>query len=165
KQQTLDNILDDAERFGLLLEIGDIWMEKLKKADEAVQPYSDACDIRPDDHAALHKLLGAFQKTKSWPDVVETIERIAALDERIQAKAKYAYTVAVITRDEIGDHDAAMERFNTALDHDPTQLKAFEAINKILTERKDWKNLERAYRKMLHRVIGKGNPELEFSLW
>ena len=165
KQQTLDNILDDDERFGLLIEIGDIWSEKLKKHADAVQPYSDACDIQPDNHAALHKLLGAFQKTKSWPDVVDTIDRIAGLDERVAAKAKYAYTVAVITRDEIGDADAAMERFNSSLDLDPSQLKAFEAINKILTERKDWKNLERAYRKMLHRVLGKGNEELEFSLW
>lgn len=165
KQQTLDNVLDDEERFTLLIEIGDIYSDKLKNPEEAIQPYSDACDIRPDDHAALHKLLAAFQRTKRWPDVVDTIERISALDDRPQAKSKYAYTIAVITRDEIGDPDGAMERFNQALDLDPSQLKAFEAINKILTERKDWKNLERAYRKMLHRIIGKGNAELEFNLW
>ena len=48
---------------------------------------------------------------------------------------------------------------------DASQLKAFEAINKILTQKKDWKQLERAFRKMLHRVVGQGNTELEFNLW
>ena len=44
-------------------------------------------------------------------------------------------------------------------------LKAFEAINRILTQKKDWKELERAFRKMLHRVTGKGDRALEFNLW
>jgi cytochrome c-type biogenesis protein CcmH/NrfG len=34
-----------------------------------------------------------------------------------------------------------------------------------LTQKKDWKQLERAFRKMLHRVVGQGNVDLEFNLW
>ncbi|MBW2405650.1 MAG: hypothetical protein JRF42_18155, partial [Deltaproteobacteria bacterium] len=55
--------------------------------------------------------------------------------------------------------------FNEALDLDSTQLKPFEAVNKLLNERKDWKALERAYRKMLHRIINQGNTDLEHNLW
>ncbi len=89
----------------------------------------------------------------------------ATWTSRDSAKSKYAYTIAVIIRDELKDPEGAIDKFNEALDLDHTQLKAFEAINKILTQKKDWKNLERAYRKMLHRIVGKGNTELEFSLW
>ena len=65
---------------------------------------------------------------------------------------------ASIMRDELKDADGALARFDQALDLDPTgMLKAFEAINKILTQKKDWKALERAFRKMLHRVTGKGD--------
>ena len=59
----------------------------------------------------------------------------------------------------------AVELFNEALDLNPSFLEAFERINKILTAQKDWKQLERAYRKMLHRVAGKGNTDLEYNLW
>ena len=59
----------------------------------------------------------------------------------------------------------ALERFNDALDLDSEQLKPFEAVNKILNIRKDWKALERAYRKMLHRIINQGNTDLEHNLW
>ena len=50
------------------------------------------------------------------------------------------------------DQDRAVELFNEALDLNPSYLEAFERINKILTAQKDWKQLERAFRKMLHRV-------------
>jgi len=57
--------------------------------------------------------------------------------------------------------------FNESLDLNPTFLEAFERINKILTSQKDWKALERAFRKMLRRLSGAnaGNPDLEFNLW
>ena len=101
----------------------------------------------------LHKLLQLYQETKQWKEATEIIQRVADLDERAPAKAKYAYTVGVILRDELKDVEGALARFNEALDLDPTQLKPFEAINKLLTQMKDWKNLERAFRKMLHRLM------------
>ena len=47
----------------------------------------------------------------------------------------------------------------------PSYLEAFERINKVLTQQKNWKQLERSYRKMIHRIAGKGNAELEHTLW
>ncbi len=61
----------------------------------------------------------------------------------------------------------AVELFNEALDLNPQYLEAFERINKILTAKKDWKALERAFRKMLRRMstANVSNPDLEFNLW
>ena len=56
-------------------------------------------------------------------------------------------------RDEFGrDADESIDRFNMVLDDDTTMLKAFQAIDTALTKRKDWKSLERSYRKMLKRL-------------
>lgn len=119
----------------------------------------------PGTHALLHKLLALYEKIKDYDRMVETIQKISDIDERPLAKSKFAYTIAVIKRDQFNDAAAAIEKFDEALDHDPTQLKAFEAINKILTTAKDWRNLEREFRKMLRRIVGKGNTELEWNLW
>jgi hypothetical protein len=82
-------------------------------------------------------------------------------------KSKFVYTVAQLYRDKAQDQDRAVDLFNDALDLNPQFLEAFERINKILTGKKDWKNLERAFRKMLRRLssAGASNPELEFNLW
>jgi len=165
KKQLLEVAEEDKERFDILVSIGDLWREKVNNQQKAIQAYSDASLINPEDHIILHKLLVCYQETKQWEQAIDTIQIVSDLDDRPKAKSKYLYTIAVVIRDELKNPDGAVDKFNEALDIDPTQLKAFEAINKIWTSKKDWKNLERAFRKMLHRILGKNETELEFNLW
>ena len=166
KKQILE-IADIEERFGLLEQIGDLWHEKAKNAQKAIEAYVEASELDPKNHKLLHKLLMLYQQTRQWQETIDTIQRVSDLETRNSSKSKYAYTIAVIIRDEIKDSERALDKFNDALDLDPTQLKAFEAINKLLTQKKDWKQMERAFRKMLHR-LGKQeqrDTELEYNLW
>ncbi len=166
KKQILETVDDVDERFELLHEIGILWKDKVQNPAKAIESWCEASDLKPDEHRILHKLLGAYQETRQWEKAIEIIEQVSALDDRDKVKAKYAYTVAVITRDELKDSDLALQKFNASLDLDPDQLKAFEAINKILNAKKDWKALERAYRKMIHRIIGlEGRVDLKFNLF
>jgi hypothetical protein len=74
--------------------------------------------------------------------------------------------MAQIYRDKENDLDRAVELFNAALDLNPTFLEAFERINKILTGQKEWKQLERAFRKMLKRLgANTENTDLAYNLW
>ena len=117
-------------------------IEKLENPDGAAEAFTESLDIEPDNHVVLHKLLVAFQAAERWSEAIDIIERVCGLEERDEAKAKYTYTIGVVLRDKLEDEDAALERFNEALDLDSTQLKPFEAVNKLLNERKDWKALE-----------------------
>lgn len=165
-KRVLDATDSEQETFELYARIGDIWQDKLKNPASAIEAYTEASALRPSDHKMLHKLLGLYQSTGQWEPAIEIIDKVSELDGREETQAKYAYTVGVVLRDELKDPDRALERFNKALDlHSEGQLKAFEAINKILTQRKDWKQLERAFRKMLHRLSGGGDTALEFNLW
>ncbi len=171
KKQVLDVAKVD-ERFKMHENIGDLWHEKLKNAPKAIESYHSAAEIQPKNHKILHKLLMLYQSSKQWDSAIEIIERVSALVEEGDAseetkkgqQARYQYTIGVILRDEVKDPDRSVEYFNKSLDLDPGQLKPFEAINKIFTTKKDWKQLERAFRKMLLRVAGKGNAELEWNL-
>ncbi len=164
KKQLLE-VVHESEQFTLLDQIGDLWKDKLKNPQKAMQSYADALGLQPKNHILMHKLLALYQEQKMWDRAVDIIQRISDLDERPLAKAKYAYTVGVIIRDELKDAERAVAKFDEALDLDPTQLKPFEAINKIWTTQKDWRQLERAFRKMIKRVVGKGNTDLEWNLW
>jgi tetratricopeptide (TPR) repeat protein len=165
KKRILDVTDEPSARAALLVDLGDLWQEKLGAADAAAEAFTESLDLEPDNHVVLHKLLVAYQSAERWSEAIDIIERVSGLEERDDAKAKYTYTIGVVLRDKLEDEDAALERFNEALDLDSTQLKPFEAINKLLNERKDWKALERAYRKMLHRIINQGNTDLEHNLW
>jgi tetratricopeptide (TPR) repeat protein len=165
KRQILDSVFDGDERYTLLLEIGEVWADKENAVNKAIEAYEEAFELKPQDHVLLHKLLQLYQKAEDWQKMVDTLQAIADLEERPEIKSRYFYTMAQLYRDKLEDPDRAVELFNDALDLNPGYLEAFERINKVLTSQKNWKQLERSYRKMIHRIAGKGNTDLENTLW
>jgi tetratricopeptide (TPR) repeat protein len=165
KRQILDSVVEGEERYAILNEIGDIWSEKEKNPHKAIEALEEAQTLKPQDHVLLHKLLQLYQAAGEWQRMIETLQAIADLEERPEIKARYVFTQAQICRDKLEDQDRAVELFNDALDLNPSYLEAFERINKVLTGQKNWKQLERSYRKMIHRIAGKGNTDLEHTLW
>jgi tetratricopeptide (TPR) repeat protein/outer membrane biosynthesis protein TonB len=165
RRQILDSVLDPEQRYEILNTIGDIWADKEKNPHKAIEALEEARELRPNDHVLLHKLLTLYQAAAEWQRMIETLQAIAELEERPEIKARYIFTQAQICRDKLEDQDRAVELFNDALDLNPSYLEAFERINKILTNQRAWKQLERSYRKMIHRIAGKGNTDLEHTLW
>ncbi|MBK8251487.1 MAG: tetratricopeptide repeat protein [Polyangiaceae bacterium] len=165
KRQILDNVIDGQQRFKMLCEIGDIWVDKENNVPKGVEAFEEALELEPQNHVLLHKLLQLYQKTQQWSQMVDTLQRIADIEPQPERRSKYLFTMAQLYRDKLDDQMRAVDLFNESLDLNPGYLDAFERINKILTALKEWKQLERAYRKMLHRVAGKGNNDLEFNLW
>jgi tetratricopeptide (TPR) repeat protein len=165
KRQILDNVVDGAERYKMLHDIANVWIDKENNLPKGIEALEEALDLEPQDHKLLHRLLDLYGKTSNWERMVDILQRIADLELQPERKSRYLYTMAQLYRDKLEDQMRAVDLFNEALDLNPGYLEAFERINKILTALKEWKQLERAYRKMLHRVAGKGNTDLEYSLW
>ncbi|MBN2528611.1 MAG: tetratricopeptide repeat protein [Deltaproteobacteria bacterium] len=165
KKILIDAVEETGRQFELYEEIGDIWQSNLKNPQKAISAYQEACHIDPDNRPILHKLLPLYQATKQWQNVVETVNRVCEMEEDKEKLARLYYTIAVIFRDEIKSAEDAVEYFNRSLDNSIENLKAFEAIDRILTQKKAWKELERNYRKMIHRITGKGKKDVEINLW
>lgn len=167
KRQILDNVMDGSERYKMLHDIANVWIDKENNLPKGIEALEEALDLEPQDHKLLHKLLDLYGKTKNWDRTCDIVQRIADLEVNPERKSKYLFTMAQIYRDpdKLNDPMKAVDLFNEALDLNPGYLDAFDRINKILTPLKEWKQLERAYRKMLHRVAGKGNTDLEHGLW
>jgi tetratricopeptide (TPR) repeat protein len=175
KRIILDNVYDGDVRFKTLVEIGDIWGDsgRGKSPNKAIEAYDEALGLRADDHVVLHKLLQVCTDAQQWERMNETLEAIAKLEPNKIKQSKYFFTIAQIWRDKLSDPDRAVEYFDQALELNPASLDAFERINKILTSQKNWNGLERAYRKMLHRLAqypsaelgGQQKADVEFNLW
>jgi tetratricopeptide (TPR) repeat protein len=176
-KRSLLPVADAAESFKLQDEIGDIYREKLKNPQKSIAAYLEALELRPEDHVVLHKVLELYHETSQWKKMIEILVRITDLEKDPLRRGKYFYTAAVIYRDELKALDEAIEFFNKALDcyfekpdgitpaNFQNYLKAFEAIDKICTGKKDWKNQERNYRKMLKRFPQEGHEQIKIALW
>ncbi len=176
-KRSLIPVADENETFKLHDEIGDIYREKLKNQQKAISAYLDALNLKPSNHVVLHKLLELYHETSQWKKMIEILVRITDLEQDPLKRGKYFYTAAVIYRDELKALDEAIEYFNKALDcyfekpegitpaNFQNYLKAFEAIDKICTSKKDWKQQERNYRKMLKRFPQEGHEQIKIALW
>jgi tetratricopeptide (TPR) repeat protein len=120
--------------------------------------------VTGDERNVLVKLLKLYTETKQWPKAIEIGMRVAAQETEPKRLAAYYQFVATTYRDEIKDTDKAVEFFDRALDADPDNLKNFEAIEKIVTPKRDWKALERAYRRMVKRLPETGKELLKENL-
>lgn len=168
KRRLLDMSEEDKVRFALLTDIGEICVDELGDTNRAIATYQQALEIKSESVAVLRKLLEIYRSANQWHEAVSILDRLIEQQEEPKRKAKFSYTTAIIYRDKIGNPKKAVEYFDQALDNEISQLEAFEAIDRIFTEMREWKELERAYRRMLRRIAENDEVAMEdikFKLW
>ncbi len=152
KVALLKKTKSDEDRHKLLLEIADIYLEYLGDEETALDYFDEALKIKKTDHATLHKIMEIHSTAEDWDKVAGTVLRLAEIEDNTQYKAKYHYTAGVIFRDELMEMDRSLTEFEAALDLNPQDHLAFEALERILIDEARWKNLGRAYRQQFKRL-------------
>ncbi|TPV92869.1 MAG: tetratricopeptide repeat protein [Myxococcales bacterium FL481] len=164
-KRALADVAAPEERGALLKQLGALYVDKLGNRRKAADVYGEALAAEPDDYSLLHTMLDLYTAAKDWSNAIATLDHIVEIEPDTMRRSRYNYTAAVLLRDEVGAHDEAIDRFNLVLDDDPAMLKAFQAIDRMVTKTRDWKTLERAYRKMLKRLPQDGEQQLKLTLW
>ncbi len=165
KQRLLALVTADDDTVRILEEIGDIRQERFGDWTGAMESYLQALALQPERRQILYKTLDYYTVEKQWSSAIATLQRLASLESEPQARAKLNYAVAAIYRDEVKDVAKAVELFTKVLDDQPLYPKAFEAIEKLLAEAKQLKDLERAYRKQIKRLPQDVPAETKLHLW
>jgi len=168
KRVLLANCRTDEDRMALLAQIIDIYLNKVNDKQKAIAAYLEMLDIEPNSMGLLHKVLALFSETKQWKKAVETALRLAEVDTDKTRRAKYFEAAGNFTNSELNSPDEAIEFYNQALDENSDDLKVFERIDKILTKKRDWKNQERAYRRMIKRLgaeVSEEKKPTQIALW
>ena len=158
-------LADDAGKVRLYEEIGQIYLDRLHNLPQGIAAFQSVLAIDPGRRQTLHKLLELFTTARLWGQAADTLVRLAELETAPDARAKCLYTAALIRRDELNDVEGAVELLNRALEDAPGETKAFDAVERTLTEVGSWKELARNYRKMIKRLPAQGPVDLRLRLW
>ncbi|MCL2324932.1 MAG: hypothetical protein FWC40_00290 [Proteobacteria bacterium] len=148
----MERTTDKDLKFVEIMRIAKVFANNIGDTQRQIEAYYKALEIDPSSKVVLNELLGIYHSSAQWESAIGVIERLCSLETNADKIAKFYYTIAVIYRDELGDDDRAVEFFNKTLDTNVNELRAFEAIDRILTAARDWRMLERNYRKMIKRV-------------
>ncbi|HIN85537.1 MAG TPA: tetratricopeptide repeat protein [Myxococcales bacterium] len=150
--ELMDQLDDDLEKFELQVRLGDTYLKELQDVDSAIDAYQSALDYAPNSKAAYLKIFQVLADAERHEEAVPMLERMVELEDEDKRKATFCGAIGDIYRAKLFDAEQAVNWYNQALDLDPSLLKLFRAIDEMLTERKDWKALQKNYRLMLKRV-------------
>ncbi len=156
------------EKVKLLSEIGDIYLDKLKSPIKALESYREGLELRQEDQRLLHKCLEIYVEQKQWAQAVEKLERLIGVEKVAGVRAKYRHAAGLICRDELGRPEQAAKLLTEALDDDPSAERSAEALETLLRDRQEWKDLARFYRRALKRLGGEtsdGKNGERLRLW
>ena len=165
KRALIDHAETDAERMQLHTEVGDLMHGKMDDIAGALDEYEEALALEPHSHVILHKMLELFIESEEWDRAIGTLDDLASHDDSAHRRAKYHYTAAVIARDKLNEVDIAVDRFDQTLDDDPSEQRAFTAIDEMLREAGNYRKLAQAYRRMLERLGPDAPVEQLLPMW
>jgi tetratricopeptide (TPR) repeat protein/tRNA A-37 threonylcarbamoyl transferase component Bud32 len=132
-----------AERFELLLEIGDVEFKKLNSRGRAGKTYLAALEERPDDRKLLTKLMDLYSAEKDWGSLVEVVLRLVEFVDDNKQRAKYMHTAAMVTARQLGQIEDALLFYDKAIEFDPTLGKAMDEAIELRLQTGDHEGVER----------------------
>ena len=133
-RERLIDVLDGQERFEALLLQAKLCEEQIKEPYRAIDAYTEARRVRPNDTTCLSSLARLFEETSQVPRQIEVLEELAAAHDDPADKRDVLVKLAEVFLDKRDDPKAAVRVLNQALDLDPMFIDAFQRIEQILYE-------------------------------
>ena len=140
------------ERAQVLLHLAQLSRDHLHDPYRAIDALIEAQKLEPQNIDVLDALVQLYTDTKQVQKVADLTEQLIALTTEDKKKTEYGLRLGDIFAKDLKDLNKSLKYYNMVLDSDPTQARAFEAIEHELAEIGEWKMLEENYRAMIARL-------------
>lgn len=148
KRQMLD-LLEPVQQADLLIELGELTLEKLSDPTQARADFSAALEKRPDDRRVLIRLMQLLSEEEAWAELVEVVTKLASFVDDPAQKAKYLMTAAMVSARHLGRREQAIVFYRQVLALAPDHAKALSEYVVLQIEQGDSSGAEEALRKRL----------------
>jgi tetratricopeptide (TPR) repeat protein len=154
------SLTDPQERLILLLEVAQVYEEKLNEPESAFEWYRRAHDLYPEDENAIGNLERLAREHGLWEELItghlETRKRSRNSEEQIELTCK----VAAICREQLGDPSRAFQVLQQALRIDPTGASVLADLEELADACGQHGELLEIY----DRIISRSEPERQKEL-
>lgn len=164
-QLALANIAPPEEKATRFAALGDRYTELGDRAT-AREMYREAIAHRPGDHLLLTKYLGIVTEDGDWSYAIDVVQKLVDTEEDRRVRARYRHLQGMMARDELDDHDRAVDLLGTALEDDPLAFNIADELEALLASSPDADVLIRFYyRRLEHVRAEEGRPGERLRLW
>lgn len=158
---------DTEEAVELLLRAAEQRADSAHDRAAASEIYQEILDIDPDNPAALQFLAEHLSRAESYEEAISVYERLEPhqserdldddFDVRIEVALFFFRFADALRR--LDRPDDAVQRYEKALECNPSHLPSLEAVGPLYMAREQWEDAARVYRQLLQLTGGQGDPE------
>jgi tetratricopeptide (TPR) repeat protein len=156
--------IDPDEKFEELVNQAKLCRDKIQEPYRAIDAFSEARRLKPKDPEVLRALVKLFEETSQAQRTIDALLDLSDVVSDPKDRRDIYFGLAKIYADEQKNVSKAVETLNKALDLDPTFIKAFEKIEQLLSQTKQWPLLEENYHRMIKRMP-KEQKQARIVLW
>ncbi|MBN1960214.1 MAG: hypothetical protein JW841_04650 [Deltaproteobacteria bacterium] len=148
----LADVAPAPERVVVLMELGDIASQHLMDTSRAIEALERARRLNQPRVELYERLAEIYLATQQAQKAAEALEQGLGVVNDSNKQSEINFRLGFIYETELRHEPMAVQKYNAALDAQATNIKAFEAIERILSMRQEWALLEANYRAMISRA-------------
>ncbi len=131
-EQKLEAAPSIEARKQILRDISRTYVERLNNVDEGAAALRRALDLEPDTET-LAELAKLYRDQHMWGDLAATLSRARDLAPSLEERARIQVEVAQVQERDLGDDEAAVDAYRAALELDPQNREAVDALERLYT--------------------------------
>ncbi len=118
-----------------------------------------ARELRPGDPVILMRLKELYNQAENWPKVVELYGALCTEANEAKDRAICRFSQAEVTLEKLKDEPRALLLFEAVLTEDSSNEQALAILIERRTARGDWRELERAYARLIDDSAERGRSD------
>ena len=135
-------IFDMEEKKKVLKEMADIAENTLNNTSEAAKAWKAIFDLDESDRLAQDSLVRLYELSESWEALVEALQNKSRFVDDPEELINLKHRVGEILLHKIEDTERAIDAFKDALDHNPADEEAMDALESIHASREEWNEVQ-----------------------
>src|SRR5690606_12115265 len=132
---------DRSQAADLWVKIGRWYAEHLSHLEYAIHSVQQALRIDPSHTGALGGMGELQRKRGSWSELIETLQRHAAVETNPEKKTELYIQLAELLERQMNDLGGAIHAYQQALLHGPTSQGALTALDRLYRRVEQWEPL------------------------
>src|ERR1019366_2794633 len=125
--------------------IAQVYADEVEDSDRAIDAYKNIIDLDDQNVPALESLAKLYDKLGDGAQSIEFMTRVAELTQDTKQRVESFYRIGKAHDEKLGDRVSAQERYEMALDLDPSHLPTISALRQIAIDASDHDKAARYY--------------------
>src|SRR4029077_11576123 len=130
--------LDRKTKIDLYGAIAQVYADEIEDTDRAIDAYRNIVDLDDVNLPALEALSKLYDKQGDASQSIDYMTRVAELTQDTKQRVESYYKIGKALDEKLGDRVSAQDRYEMALDLDPSHLPTLAALRQIAMDNADY---------------------------